>query len=158
MLPIPEMVPFRMTPMIQGLMHPFKHHGLFKDSMISLLQKLQENEDILMTTLSIFIKDPSMDWIKQKEMLRQQGSITKMASDRIQWVKDKLRCQDPTEILLRMLKSYKSKWAKAFEPSMSQHRLPHEDLNPEGVARCLINLATEGALLSKAYWGWSPIL
>ena len=41
MLPIPELVPFRFTPMIQGLMYPFKDFGLFKDAMVSMLQKLQ---------------------------------------------------------------------------------------------------------------------
>ena len=41
MLAIPELVPFRFTPMIQGLMYPFKDFGLFKDAMVSMLQKLQ---------------------------------------------------------------------------------------------------------------------
>ena len=41
MLDIPELAPFRFTPMIQGLMYPFRQFGLFKDTMVSMLQKLQ---------------------------------------------------------------------------------------------------------------------
>ena len=41
MLDIPELAPFRFTPMIQGLMYPFRQFGLFKDTMVSVLQKLQ---------------------------------------------------------------------------------------------------------------------
>ena len=49
MLPIPEMAPFRLTPMIQGLMYPFKNFGLFKDAMVSMLQKLQVKHLIYIT-------------------------------------------------------------------------------------------------------------
>ena len=72
MLPIPELVPFRLTPMIQGLMYPFKDFGPFKDCMVSMLQNLQENEDILMAALSIFIQDPSIDWIRDSKRAKDE--------------------------------------------------------------------------------------
>ena len=44
--------PFRLTPQIQGLMDPFKRHGIFKDTMIDSLQKMEANQDVLMAALS----------------------------------------------------------------------------------------------------------
>jgi len=51
-LPIPEIAPFRLTPQIQGLMDPFKRHGIFKDTMIDSLHKMEANQDVLMAALS----------------------------------------------------------------------------------------------------------
>ena len=44
--------PFRLTPQIQGLMDPFKRHGIFKDTMIDSLQKMEANQDVLLAALS----------------------------------------------------------------------------------------------------------
>ena len=59
-LPIPEIPPFRMTPNIVTLMHPFKHHGIFKDTMTKDLQVLRKNQDIILAALTVFVSEPTM--------------------------------------------------------------------------------------------------
>ena len=49
-----------MTPQIQMLMHPFKHHGIFKDTMTKDLQVLRKNQDIILAALTVFVSEPTM--------------------------------------------------------------------------------------------------
>ena len=111
---------------------------------------------MLLAALSIFITDPSMDWIK--DIQRQKND--NLGNERIRTVEDKLACLDPTEIIVSLLdKIFRDKSiAKKMKPLVLDHKLAKEDLNPEGVARCLVNLAADGSILSRAYVGWKPHL
>ena len=54
---------------------------------------------MLLAALSIFITDPSMDWIK--DIQRQKND--NLGNERIRTVEDKLACLDPTEIIVSLL-------------------------------------------------------
>ena len=57
-----------MTPQIQMLMHPFKHHGIFKDTMTKDLQVLRKNQDIILAALTVFVSEPTMvSWFSKQE-------------------------------------------------------------------------------------------
>ena len=44
-----------------------------------------------------------------------------------------------------------------MEEIISEHRIQQaKNPNPDDVAKCLINLATDGAVLSRAYIGYKP--
>lgn len=62
-LPIPELVPFRLTPQMTSFMGPMRERGLFERTMVHALQALRDNADILLSTMDIFINEPSLDWI-----------------------------------------------------------------------------------------------
>ena len=63
-LPIPELLPFRMTPQIQALMLPFKPgSGLSREVMISGLRGVRDQSDVFLSALSTFIREPTVDWI-----------------------------------------------------------------------------------------------
>ena len=62
-LPVPELVPIRLTRQILNLAAPLRQHGLFEASMTHTLRALRENNDLLMCILDVFIKEPSIDWI-----------------------------------------------------------------------------------------------
>ena len=110
-----------------------------------------------MAALSIFIKDPSIDWIKDSDRTKNKD----LGNERIQTVQDKLDCKDPTEIIATLLqKNYRIKEIILRLQNLvkTDHRLTKEDLHPEGVARCLINLSSDGAILSRAFHGWRSYL
>ena len=125
-------------------------------SQYNSIYTLQENEDILMATLSIFIKDPSIDWIKDSKRVKDEM----LPHERISTVKEKLGCGDPTQIITKLLRgNYKQvRLIPRLEELLSEHRIQKSNPNPDDIARCLINLASDGAILSRAYKGWKPFI
>ena len=51
-----------MTRQIRNLMMPLKEKGLMEGIMIHTLRALRHNSDLLMCTMDVFIKEPSLDW------------------------------------------------------------------------------------------------
>ena len=102
-LPVPELLPFRFTPAIQGILLPFKNgQGITRDIMIHVLKVLRENENVLMATLSTFIREPTIDWLelasksagKNKEKLTCSWS-QRYIQRKIDTVKKKLKGAHP---------------------------------------------------------------
>ena len=56
------MVPFRMTRQIRNQMLPMKEKGLMEGVMIHTLHALRVNSEVLLSTMDVFIKEPSLDW------------------------------------------------------------------------------------------------
>ncbi|XP_067118451.1 DNA-dependent protein kinase catalytic subunit-like [Centruroides vittatus] len=75
-LPIPELVPFRLTNQYLNLMLPLKEKGVIEATMISALSALRNNADILLNTMDIFIKEPTVNW--QENALKQKRIIGKV--------------------------------------------------------------------------------
>jgi DNA-dependent protein kinase catalytic subunit len=62
-LPIPELMPIRLTRQLVKLNAPLEQNGILEATMIHTLNALRENNDLLMCMLDLFIKEPSIDWI-----------------------------------------------------------------------------------------------
>ena len=62
-LPIPELMPFRLTRQLRNLLLPLQEKGLLEGSMIHALRALRNNRDLLLATMDVFIKEPSLDWV-----------------------------------------------------------------------------------------------
>lgn len=67
-LPIPELMPFRLTRQIVNLMMPMKIDGLLKNTMVHCLRALRQNHNLLLNTMDVFIKEPSVDWKVSDEL------------------------------------------------------------------------------------------
>lgn len=66
-LPVPELMPFRLTRQLRNLMLPLQEKGLIEGTMIHALRALRSNKEMLISMLDIFIKEPSLDWeVSQK--------------------------------------------------------------------------------------------
>lgn len=61
--PVPELVPFRMTRQMLGVLAPLDSQALLKRSMASVVSALRDNKLLLKQNLKIFLDDPTMDWI-----------------------------------------------------------------------------------------------
>jgi len=61
-LPIPELVPFRLTRQLRSVTQPLQENGLMTGVMKHSLDALRSSADLLLTTMDVFIKEPSLDW------------------------------------------------------------------------------------------------
>lgn len=55
-------MPFRLTRQFVNLMLPLKESGTLKNVMVHTLRALRNNHELLLNTMDVFIKEPSLDW------------------------------------------------------------------------------------------------
>lgn len=68
MLPIPELVPFRLSPLLLEVCEPFGGEeglGLYQSTTEKTLRVIRENASLLETVCSLFVNEPLMDWTKE---------------------------------------------------------------------------------------------
>ncbi len=61
-LPIPELIPFRLTPQVMNLLLPHKGHGLLRSCMVHTLRALRHSSAPLLNTMDVFVKEPHLEW------------------------------------------------------------------------------------------------
>lgn len=61
-LPIPELIPFRLTPQIRNLLRPHSEGGQLRSCMVHSLRALRNSPDLLLCTMDIFVREPTLDW------------------------------------------------------------------------------------------------
>lgn len=156
-LAIPELSPFRFTPQIQGVMYPFKCQGIFKETMDRFLQQLCIHRDTLLSLLSVFIKEPTLDWVKDSD--KKGTHLEEFAQHRISIVKRKLAQDNPAKLTLELLKNMANqKLIKGLENLLALHMMKKEEEEENDVVKTLIAMATDPEILTRSYSGWSPHL
>lgn len=61
-LTVPELMPFRLTRQFVNLMQPLKESGLIQSVMAHSLRAYRNEPDLLLNTMDVFVKEPSLDW------------------------------------------------------------------------------------------------
>lgn len=61
-LPVPELVPFRLTPQLTSVLEPFGISGLLHKPMVHVLEVLKQSKHILSSCINVFVRDPIVDW------------------------------------------------------------------------------------------------
>lgn len=61
-LAVPELMPFRLTQQFVNLMQPLKESGLIQSIMAHSLRAYRAEPDLLLNTMDVFVKEPSLDW------------------------------------------------------------------------------------------------
>ena len=64
-LSIPELIPFRLTQQIEGVIAPHPLEGSYKQTMVHALSALRKRKSLILDTCEIFVKEPLLDWIKE---------------------------------------------------------------------------------------------
>ncbi|KAL5017908.1 hypothetical protein ScPMuIL_003630 [Solemya velum] len=176
-LPIPELMPFRLTRQIRNLMLPLQTKGLIESTMIHGLRALRKDYDLLLSTMDIFVKEPSMDWLqnaeKQLQELMKTDADTPEDADidttwypkeKLTYVQRKLRGDNPCYITRDELRLGHSRNVayKAFEKVVLgdsdnvRARLPETALTVEEQVSALIDQATDPNILGRVWIGWEP--
>jgi DNA-dependent protein kinase catalytic subunit len=66
-LPVPEIVPFRMTRQITSLMGPLyqrNEESIFSKSMTHCLIALRKQKELLLNIMDVFVREPLVEWMK----------------------------------------------------------------------------------------------
>ncbi|XP_029935630.1 DNA-dependent protein kinase catalytic subunit isoform X2 [Myripristis murdjan] len=174
-LPVPELMPFRLTRQFVNLMQPLKESGLIKSVMVNSLRAYRAEPSLLLCTMDVFVKEPSLDW-KNFEMkqLKKGGTWTESINtkeiswyplQKVNFAKRKLEGANPAAITSEELKlgfekdaAFKGMLAVALGTKEHNIRakLPAEGLSVEKQVDCLLDQAMDPNLLGRVWQGWEP--
>ncbi|XP_034980550.2 DNA-dependent protein kinase catalytic subunit [Zootoca vivipara] len=174
-LPVPELMPFRLTRQFINLMLPMKESGLLYNVMVHSLRAYRADQDFLINTMDVFVKEPSLDWKKfELKQLKKGGTWTKeINTEEINWypiqkvniARRKLAGANPAVITRDELRLGHEKFT-AFRDYVSvaqgskeyniRAREPEDGLSEETQVKCLIDQARDPNVLGRVWEGWEP--
>ncbi|KAM9308363.1 DNA-dependent protein kinase catalytic subunit [Gastrophryne carolinensis] len=174
-LPVPELMPFRLTHQITNLMLPLKEIGLFDSVMLHALRAYRTNPDLLISTMDVFVKEPSLDWknLEAKQMKKRGGWLKDINTASQGWypvqkinsARRKLNGINPVEITCEELRlgHETSPFYDGFVAvarGQKEHNIrarePADGLSEETQVQCLIDQATDPNILGRVWIGWEP--
>ena len=71
-IPVPELMPCRLTPQILGLLKPFKENGPLGATMVHVLRALRKEKGPLMACLDVFVHEP-LNWSANRNKLSKEN-------------------------------------------------------------------------------------
>ncbi|XP_010572684.1 PREDICTED: DNA-dependent protein kinase catalytic subunit isoform X5 [Haliaeetus leucocephalus] len=174
-LSVPELMPFRLTRQFVNLMMPVKEWGLIYSVMVHALRAYRADPDLLISTMDVFVKEPSLDWKNfEQRQLKKGGTWTKEINtsevnwyplQKVSYVKRKLTGANPAtitcdELRLGHEKSPSYNDFAAVARGSTDHNIrakePEDGLSEETQVRCLIDQATDPNVLGRVWEGWEP--
>ncbi|KAM6971354.1 DNA-dependent protein kinase catalytic subunit isoform 1-T1 [Tautogolabrus adspersus] len=174
-LPVPELMPFRLTQQFVNLMQPLKESGLIQSVMVHSLRAYRAEPDLLLNTMDVFVKEPSLDWKNfELKQLKKGGTWTEDVNtkeinwyprQKVNFARRKLEGANPAAITSEELKLGFEK-TEAFSGMLSvvlgteEHnvraRLPADGLPVEQQVDCLLDQAMDPNVLGRVWVGWEP--
>lgn len=167
---MPELVPFRLTRQFTEFLRPLDSEGLLNHNMIHCMRTLQENREILLDTMNVFITEPLLDWEKlARRCAREQGSEEDASvwfpKEKIGIARKKLSRYNPVHIMVQELRTSvhgKKPYLRSLEiivngEAKHNARARHGercDTVAEQV-ECLVDLASDPNVLGRMYGGWA---
>ncbi|XP_023573460.1 DNA-dependent protein kinase catalytic subunit [Octodon degus] len=174
-LPVPELMPFRLTRQFINLLLPMKETGLVYSVMVHALRAFRAEAGLLTNTMDVFVREPSFDWKNfEQKMLKKGGSwIQKVNVTEKNWYprqkicysKRKLAGANPAvitcdELLLGHEESPAFGSYTAVARGSREHsvraREPESGLSAEAQVRCLLDQAMDPNILGRTWEGWEP--
>lgn len=184
LLPIPELMPFRFTRQFQRLMDPLNMCDLAKQDMKYTLNALRKNQQLLLTIMEVFVKEPQLDWVESARKARIRHRVGKTDHDgdiddiswyprkKIDVARKKLNGESPCAIMVDELRdnSELMRSKGSYERVMQVLRggsCERLDGNSRGLEPCssveeqvqrLVDIATDPNILGRTWWGWMPFV
>ncbi|XP_069477126.1 DNA-dependent protein kinase catalytic subunit [Ambystoma mexicanum] len=173
-LPVPEMMPFRLTYQFLNLMLPMKESGLINSTMVHALRAYRAHPDLIINTMDVFVKEPSLDWKNfELKQLKKGGTWIKEVNtteinwypmQKVKYAKRKLSGVNPAVITCDELRlghekasAYKEYVAVARgDKETIRAKEPEAGLSEEVQVQCLIDQATDPNILGRVWEGWEP--
>lgn len=155
-LPKPEVIPFRLTPNMIDAMGPTGWEGTYHGGLTDAMKTLRGNRDTLLSVLEPFLKDPVIDWKRQrtsqKDLKSNSDTGSLEAKRSIKVIDERLRgiynLRNPNYRKIQRTDNYQVD----PEDEMS-HILP---LSVEGQVHRMISEATSHENHVQLYVGWMP--
>ncbi|KAM9337515.1 DNA-dependent protein kinase catalytic subunit [Symphorus nematophorus] len=174
-LPVPELMPFRLTQQFVNLMQPLKESGLIQSIMVHSLRAYRAEPDLLLNTMDVFVKEPSLDWKNfELKQLKKGGTWTKDVNtkeinwyplQKVNFARRKLEGANPAAITSEELKlgfeknsAFSGMQAVALGTKEYNVRaqLPAAGLSVEKQVDCLLDQAMDQNVLGRVWVGWEP--
>ncbi|KAJ6648931.1 DNA-dependent protein kinase catalytic subunit [Pseudolycoriella hygida] len=170
--PIPELIPFRLSPHFVNVMSPLGTTGLITKTMVHTLRTFKSSKKLLTSYMESFVKEPTIDWLYSAKSRNPNDSVSSSDSDwepamRIKIAERKLSGANPKDIFaeelstghIRNFPNYMAAYMDLLK-GHPQHnirtRFPRKDLSVEEQVQCLIDLAADPALLGIQFYGFQP--
>lgn len=164
-LPIPELIPFRLTPHILHIIDPLRETGFIEHTMIHCLRALRKQKHIVASTMSVFINEPSVDWLeyaRSQQNTGEQSSGSWYPNRKVSLARRKLDGANPAAITVEELRDScirDSKVMRAYmqlvkgDDSNLRAQMAEEGLTEEQQVKCLLDQATDYNILGRMYSG-----
>ncbi|KAI5695741.1 hypothetical protein M8J75_002775 [Diaphorina citri] len=177
LLPIPELMPFRLTPHILAVNEPYGSQGLIRESMVHAMSCLRAHADVILCALQVFIQEPCSDWLVmlRRKIAREGVSEAKEQEEKgaayMEWYPEakirvceqKLRGLPSTSIMNQELEfrspSSFSVCARYVSGEVGSFRKRYEGrelLTVGDQVDCLLDHATDWGILGVTWAGWAP--
>ncbi|KAH7949580.1 hypothetical protein HPB49_012409 [Dermacentor silvarum] len=175
-LPVPELMPFRLTAMYTALVEPFDKGGTMACAMHYTLQALRSGSRSLLDMMDVFVQEPTIDWlvgsplfiIRREKSGKSTAALDWYPRQKVDIVRQKLEGRHPSYILRDELKLGKGKHSNFgnMERICLGADGPHgairrqfsgtDKLTSQQQVECLIEQATDPAILGLTWKGWQP--
>ncbi|XP_076655620.1 DNA-dependent protein kinase catalytic subunit [Halictus rubicundus] len=170
-LRIPELMPFRLTNQILGLLKPFTEKDLLRAVMVHTLRALRNESGPILSCMDVFVHEP-LNWTehvnkKQQENEDDVADVKWMPKKKIKAVTKKLNGIKPSWIIWEQLKEqHEGKYLDRCyvilngEDDVKRPRatIKNDGLSPEEQIDCLLDQAIDLNILGRTYGGWRPWL
>ncbi|XP_076239081.1 DNA-dependent protein kinase catalytic subunit [Calliopsis andreniformis] len=172
---VPELMPFRLTNQILGLLKPFTEKDLLGVTMVHVLRALRNDQGPILSCMDVFVNEP-LNWTEHvNKALREGGEeiadVKWIPMKKIKAVTKKLNGIKPSLITVEQLREqlkeqHSDKYFDRYyaiiigNDDVKQARVLIEDncLSPEKQVECLLDQATDLNILGRSYVGWKPWL
>lgn len=172
-LPIPELMPFRLTPQIVNVFQPLGCAGMMRDVMVAVLGALQESRHVILAVLEAFVKEPTNDWldfVRRQEGESSESKVEIFSAERIKCLREKLHGFNPAHITVWALS--KNRFVKK-DPAIleglkkivlgtsgetTRANMGRTGLTVHQQVDVLLEQATDPNILGRTWVGWKPYL
>lgn len=180
LLPVPELVPFRLTNQLVNFLLPLDALGLLRTDMVHTLAALHARREVITAAMDVFVKEPLVDWKNEAIKTisnfrdRKDDAAIEPSSLEQQYVElkvenahRKLELWNPAAITIAELKAsihankpYSEALEKIVRGSPDRNLRARTSGNICQSIReqvdCLIDQATDPNLLGRIWQGWQP--
>ncbi|XP_058788804.1 DNA-dependent protein kinase catalytic subunit-like [Phymastichus coffea] len=170
-LPVPELVPFRLTAQIINFMKPFGEKDLFSAIMCHVLKAMITDSNLIIGCSEAFLEEP-IKWNVKLNHIWKQDDVTHNGVEwsplgKIEIIKQKLRCVKPSKILTdelsRVHKKPEDRYFALYQMIVNGNERFHttarsllrdHELLPEEQVLCLLDLATDVNTVGRMWADW----
>ncbi|XP_043248597.1 DNA-dependent protein kinase catalytic subunit-like [Colletes gigas] len=168
---VPELMPFRLTSQILGLLKPFDEKDLLGAIMIHTLRALRNEPGPILSCMDVFVHEP-LNWTEHvNKALRDTdvdiADVKWVPMKKIKAVMRKLDGVKPSLITLEQLKEqHNDKYYDRYyvivtgddDIKRNRARMENNNLTPEQQVECLLDQATDLNIVGRSFVGWKPWL
>ncbi|XP_072747382.1 DNA-dependent protein kinase catalytic subunit isoform X2 [Anoplolepis gracilipes] len=172
--PVPELVPFRLTPQIIELLRPFTERDLLATIMTHVMRALRDDRGPILACMDIFVHEPvnrsssiNDDETTTKNNDEDDADLTWSSKRNIDIVAKKLNGIHPSLITLEQLKEvHDDEYFKRYQAivigndGIKQARadIRNDCLTPAEQVDCLLDQAKDFNILGRMYANWQSWL